>query len=213
MKIFGLVSLAEEIFPAKATRINSRGPKSCLDTFLVSRWLLEGGRVSMYEVVDWIETGSDHCPIYLRVRVYPNWVKRSQLPTRQILKASGLQGLRKKLGNVGYRPTVVSDINLAFSSLNWFEAVDRADMDILWSKWVVAYEDLVEKHVGTHRARISTWGRKFDINVRALCKQASISRSWYILACEAKQDCESFFEVWAEDRRAFLAAWEKSNCD
>ena len=36
MKRFGLVSIAEEMYPAKATRLNSRGHKSCLDTFLVS---------------------------------------------------------------------------------------------------------------------------------------------------------------------------------
>ena len=65
------------MYPSKATRINSRGHKSCLDTFLVCGWLLGAGRVSMYEVIDWIETGSDHCPIYVRVRVYPDWVKRS----------------------------------------------------------------------------------------------------------------------------------------
>ena len=103
MKRFGLVSLAEEIYPAKATRINSRGHKSCLDTFLVIRWLLEDGRVSMFEVADWIETCSDHCPIYLRVTVYPDWVKISQPPTRKILKASALRALRKKLGKVGCR--------------------------------------------------------------------------------------------------------------
>ena len=113
---FGLVSLSEEICPAKATRINSIGHKSCLNTFLVSRWLWESGRVSMYEVVDWIETGSDHCPIYLRVRVHPKWVKRSQPHTKRILKSSGLRSLRMSMINVASRPSVVSDIHLAFSS-------------------------------------------------------------------------------------------------
>ena len=108
---------------------------------------------------------------------------------------------------------VVCDINLAFSSLNWCEAVDRADMDCLWSKWVFAFDDLIEKHVGTRRARMTSWGRKFDLNVRALCIQASKSRSWYILACEAQQDCESYFKAWVKDRKAFLAAWERSKCD
>ena len=122
--------------------MNSRGNRSCLDTFLLSGWLLESGRVSMYEVLDWIETGSDHCPVYLRVRVYPNWVKRSHPSTKQIIKASGLRKLMKKLGNVDSRPLVVSKINMAFSSVDWSGAVDRRDMDSLWSKWVSAFEDL-----------------------------------------------------------------------
>ena len=70
MNRFGLSSVAEKICPSKPTRINSRGHKSCLDTFLVSNELLLSGAVTMFEVVDWIETGSDHCPIYLRVRVF-----------------------------------------------------------------------------------------------------------------------------------------------
>ena len=131
MKSFDLVSLAEKMCPARATRINTRGHKSCLDTFLVSKWILESDRISMYEVIDWIETGSDHSPIYLRVRVHPEWTKRSLRPTKQILKASGLRSLSKKLGNVACRPLIISKINMAFSSLNWCIAVNRRDMDCL----------------------------------------------------------------------------------
>ena len=70
MKRFGLTSLAEKFCPSQPTRINSRGHQSCLDTFLVSNELLLSGAITMFEVVDWIETGSDHCPLYLRVRVF-----------------------------------------------------------------------------------------------------------------------------------------------
>ena len=69
----------------------------------------------------------------------------------------------------------------------------------------------MEKLVGTRPARVTTWGRKFDSNLRALCKRASISRSWYILACQAKVNCERVLEIWTYDRKAFVEAWEKSN--
>ena len=155
---FGLVSLAEELCPNKSTRMNSRGNKSCLDTFLVSKWLFKDGRVLMYDVLDWFETGSDHCPIYLRVRVYPDWCKRLKPQTRRIFKTSGLKKLRNKLENVDTRSSVVSKINLAFSSLNWSEALDREDMDRLWSRWIVAFDNLVNNQVGTRPARESSWG-------------------------------------------------------
>ena len=47
--------------------------------------------------------------------------------------------------------------------------------------------------------------------MRALCKKASISRSWYILACEASQDCDMSLNVWVKHRKDFILAWEKSN--
>ena len=213
MEKFGLISQAEEKCHARTTRMNSRGNKSCLDTFLVSKWLLESGRVSMYEVLDWFETGSDHCPIYLRVRVYPKWVKRSLPETKRIIKASGLRNLLKKLENFHSRPFIVSKILNSFSSINWSVAADRGDMDFLWSEWVNAFEELVEKEVGTRPAKKTSWGRKFDPHVRALCKKASISRSWYILACQAEQEGDSFFKPWVDDRMKFLAAWEKSQSD
>ena len=75
------------------------------------------------------------------------------------------------------------------------------------------FDKLVMMLVGTRPARKTSWGRKFDSNLRALCKKASISRSWYILACEAKQDSESFFEAWVKDRKDFVASWEKSKSD
>jgi len=79
----------------------------------------------MYEVIDWIETGSDHCPIYLRVKIDPKWVKGSKLPVRQILKSSGLKSLRKKLDNAACRASVLTEIEDAFHPLNWSDTVDR----------------------------------------------------------------------------------------
>ena len=119
MKRFGLTSLAGKFCPSQPTRINSRGHQSCLDTFLVSNEILLSGAITMFEVVDWIETGSDHCPIYLRVRVFPNWTKRSKLPVRQFLKSSGLRSLQRKLRSTFSRARVISDIKNAFYSLDW----------------------------------------------------------------------------------------------
>ena len=80
------------------------------------------------------------------------------------------------------RSYIVSKIKLAFSSLNWTEAENRDDMNYLWSMWVEAFEGLVEREIGTRTTRETSWGRPFDPNVRALCKQASITRSWYLMA-------------------------------
>ena len=55
-----LVSLALELCPDRFTYLNSRGHMSCLDSFLVSHDLYDSGRVTMYEVVDFMEHGSDH---------------------------------------------------------------------------------------------------------------------------------------------------------
>ena len=211
MKKFDLVSVAEELCPDHATRINTRGHQSCIDTFLVSRWLFERKRITMYEVIDWIETGSDHSPLYIRVKVYPTWVKKTVLPRRRILKASGLLALRNKMENGTSRDTVVENINRAFSSFDWSLATNREDMDFLWNGWVEAYGNLVEKLVGTRPARETTWGRKFDPNLRLLCKRASISRSWYILASRATMNCDELLERWVNDRKAFVEAWEESN--
>ena len=131
MKRFDLASLTEELCPSKHTRINSRGHQSCLDTFLVSKKLLNSGAVTMYEVVDWIETGSDHCPIYLRAKVYPDWTKRSKLPAIRILKTSGLRSLRKKLEITDCRVSLVADIMDAFGTVSWSEAQNRKDMNAL----------------------------------------------------------------------------------
>ena len=48
--------------------------------------------------------------------------------------------------------------------------MNRVDMDCMWRKCVASFDDLLEKHVGTRRARNTSWGRKFDIDVRAHCK-------------------------------------------
>ena len=113
--------------------------------------------------------------------------------------------------NAACRSLVVSDIHLAFSPLNWDGAADREDMECLWQRWRQAFNSIVEKRIGTRPARQTSWGRKFYINVRALCKKASISRSWYILASEANQDCDVLLNVWVKDRKNFILAWEKSN--
>ena len=118
-----------------------------------------------------------------------------------------------KLDNAACRVSVLSEIETAFHAFNWPDAVDRDDMDLLWSGWVEAYRVLVDKLIGTRPARESSWGRKFDSKVRTFCKRASISRSWYILACQADQPSDSFFDRWVEDRDLFIKAWEKSKRD
>ena len=68
---YNLVSMALELTPDRSTFLNSRGYTSCLDSFLVSRELYASGGVTMYEVVDFIEHGSDHSPLYIRIKVNP----------------------------------------------------------------------------------------------------------------------------------------------
>ena len=51
------------------------------------------------EVMDFIEHGSDHSPIYLRVKVYPAWIKCPP-SKRRILKKSGIESLEKTEGKV-----------------------------------------------------------------------------------------------------------------
>ena len=90
MQRFKLVSLSQEICPDRFTCMNSRGGSSCLDTFRVSRRLYDSGAVTMYEVVDFLEHGSEHSPVYVRLKVYPSWSKGSNPPRRRILKLSNL---------------------------------------------------------------------------------------------------------------------------
>ena len=94
MKRFDLISLAEEICPTKFTFLNSRGGVSSVDTFLISRRLYLSAGVSLFEVLDFFEHGSDHCPIYLRVKLFPKWQQKIKKPTRRILKFSGFMSLR-----------------------------------------------------------------------------------------------------------------------
>ena len=109
MSRFNLTSLAMKICPGRFTCLNSRGGVSCLDTFLVSDELYKSGAVTLYEVLDFVEHGSDHSPVYLRLKVYPSWIKRPVLPKRRILKRSGIKSLEKKLGlNSGTREEPLS---------------------------------------------------------------------------------------------------------
>ena len=108
------------------------------------------------------------------------------------------------------RSYIASKIKLAFSSLNWTEAENRDDMNYLWSMWVEAFEGLVEREIGTRTTRETSWGRPFDPNVRALCKQASITRSWYLMASKEGWKGDSYLKTWVEDRMKFIASWEKS---
>ena len=126
MKWFDLISLAEKICPTKYTFLNSRGGVSSVDTFLISRRLYLSGGVSSFEVLDFIEHGSDHCPIYLRVKLFPKWQKRIKKPARTILKSSGLKSLQKTLEVAGPARSRMIDKVLGFfsqPSLDWSSAV------------------------------------------------------------------------------------------
>ena len=157
MKRFNLISMAEEVCPDRFTYINSRGATSCLDSFLVSRHLYQGGKVTMYEVVDFIEHGSDHCPVYIRLKVHPRWRKRPVGSVRRIMKNSGLESLRKKLdeGSI-HRPKVVTKILSFFANLKWSEVKTRKGMDELWSLWVKKYNLMVETLIGTRPAKVAS---------------------------------------------------------
>ena len=214
MSRFNFVSLALELCPDRFTRLNSRGGTSCLDTFLVSRDLYESGHVTSYEVLDFLEHGSDHSPVYIRLKVYPSWVKRSKPPRRRILKSSGIEELRRKLeGDESSRCKVVSTIVRSFSNLRWTEAKTREDMNGLWEVWVDIFNSLVEDLIGTRWARISSWGRKFDMEVRVLCKEASIARSWFVETKRAGREVIKFYTRWKQRREKFIAAWERSNTE
>ena len=120
MEKFSLVLLSREIYPDRFTYLNSRGGASCLDAFLVSKKLYSSGDVRMYEVLDFIEHGSDHSPVYIRLRVYPSWSRKSKPPNRRILKKSGMESLRRKLvAGSRTRKEIVLKIRNAFSRLEW----------------------------------------------------------------------------------------------
>ena len=96
---FGLTSLAEKICPDRFTFLNSRGGSSCLDSFLVSDWLLESGCVVLYDVLDFLEHGSDHSPVYVKLKVFPKWIKKHKVSRRRILNYHGVDSLRKRLND------------------------------------------------------------------------------------------------------------------
>ena len=212
MAEFNLVSLALEMYPDRFTCLNSRGGVSCLDTFLVSKGLYSKGGVRMYEVLDFIEHGSDHSPVYLRLEVYPSWVRICKPPNRRILKKSGMVSLCRKLGTQSRaRRDLVFKIQKAFANIEWSKAANREDMNSLWEQWLKEYAKLVEKVIGTKRARVSSWGRPFNTGVRKLCVRASIARSWFIEAKRAGGDSTGFLEVWRRRRQEFIEEWEKAN--
>ena len=105
---------------------------------------------------------------------------------------------------------VVSDIKNAFCSLDWSKAHGPKDMNSLWSSWVEVFNALVDKLIGTRLARQTSWGRKFNPTVRALCERASKSRAWYLQAGNADGTNGPLFNRWVQDRKAFINAWEKS---
>ena len=153
-----------------------------MDTFLVSGELYNSGTVTLYEVMDFIEHGSDHSPVYLRLKVYPVWTKCPYPPKRRILKKSGIQSLEKKLSNSVSRHKTVHKIVSAFDHLEWSKAVTRKDMNRLWKEWSKTFNALIGDLIGTRWARVSSCGRKFDLEIRKLCIKASIARAWFLEA-------------------------------
>ena len=216
MKRFNLISLVEELCPTKFTFLNSRGGVSTVDTFLISRWLYRNGRVSVFEVVDFIEHGSDHCPLYLRVKVFPTWHRRIKKPVRRILKSSKFESLRKTLEGGGKgRSGMISKVLRFFShaALDWSSAVTKGDMNNLWCSWVRSYDLMVEKLVGTRPATDGTWGRKFSPEIRELCKDASVARSQFIKTRRDSCNYEESLVKWQSLRSAFIGAWERCEKD
>ena len=140
----------------------------------------------MYEVIDFFAHGSNHCPVYIRLKVHPRWRKKPGSSVRRIMKTSGFESLRKKLdeGSI-HRAEVVTKILSFFSNLKWSGIKTRQGMDESWSIWVKKYKLMVETLIGTRPAKVASWGRKFDLEVRRLCKEASIARSWFIEAKRA----------------------------
>ena len=104
-------------------------------------------------------------------------------------------------------------VHKSFSVVEWSKAESRADMNILWEKWLQIYNCLVEELIGTRWARISSWGRKFNYKVRELCIEASIARSWFVEAKRAGGDLDEFFTTWKRSRQRFIRAWQQANRD
>ena len=173
MRKFGLISLSEKICPDRFTFLNSRGGSSSLDSFLVSVWLWESGCVVLYEVLDFLEHGSDHSPVYVKLKVFPKWIKKPKVTRRRIINYRGMESLRKRLKDPETRLPIVNKIIDAFSDLNWKAADSLADINALWTKWKVCYNGLVQSLIGTRLTREFTCGRKFDDCLRKLCKRSS----------------------------------------
>ena len=211
---FKLVSLSLEMSPNRFTCMNSRGNASCIDTFLISKTLYDSGAVTMFEVLDFFEHGSDHSPVYVRLKVHPSWKSSSKLPRRRILKSSGFKSLRKRLSEDSRtKQNLIMKIQRAFLHVEWSKAKTRKDINNLWCLWLRSYESLVEEIIGTRLARVSSWGRKFDTNIRNLCKKASIARSWFVETKRERGDVDMFFVRWKQSREAYIEAWEKAERD
>ena len=127
------------------------------------------------------------------------------------MKAGGVESLRRKLKDGGpARKEIALKIQDYFSDMGWRKAESRDDMNILWQKWVLKYNSLVEELIGT---RCSSWGRKFNAKIRELCTEASIARSWFIEAKRTGRDIGDLFENWKQRRQVFILAWEQSNTE
>ena len=123
-----------------------------MDSFLISRHLYPNGAVKLFEIVNFMEHGSDHSPIYLRVQVFPKWQKQSKKLVRRILKFSGFLSLQKKLqGSCRSHSKVISNILNFFtkSIISWSTAVTRDDMNRSWCSWIKSYNIMLEKLIGT----------------------------------------------------------------
>ena len=164
----------------------------------------------MHEVIDFMEHGSDHCPVYVRLRVHPKWARKVSPITRRILKSSGLKSLKQKMSSVSSRSKIVEIIKSYFSGVEWASATGRDDMNKRWLDWANQYDLLVENLIGTRQATESSWVRKFDFSIRNLCKKASISRSWFLKAKLAGRFKDGLHLRWRNDRRLFISAWEQS---
>ena len=53
--------------------------------------------VTFYKMVDFLEHGSDHSPIYVRLKVYTSYSKSFTPPKRRILRYSGIESQGKQL--------------------------------------------------------------------------------------------------------------------
>ena len=86
-------------------------------------------------------------------------------------------------------------------------------MNVLWEQWLKSFNTLIEELIGTRWARVSSWGRKFNMKVRKLCLKASIARAWFVEAKSFGADVTGFYENWERSRKAFIDSWERANKD
>ena len=105
---------------------------------------------------------------------------------------------------------VIAKVLSFFSDLKWSQVKTRKEIDELWCVWVKRYNLMVETLIGTRPAKAVSWGRKFDIEVRRLCKEASIARCWFLEAKRAGGERKQFFSRWRKLRSAYIESWERS---